>query len=347
MTGHRSVVRAADLDQDGYLDLFVGGHTTSPYYGDIPQSYLLHNDGNGHFSILDDQAAPGLGRVGMVTGACWTDINKDGRPDLVVVGEWMAPVIYVNQGGGRLRRQASPLDKLTGWWNCVEAVDVNQDGYPDLVLGNWGTNSKITASTEYPLKMWVGDFEKNGRQEQLLCVAKEGKYYPFRGKEDLESVMPSLKKRFLEYGSMAGQTVEAIFGDKLNLATLFEATTMESMLLVNDQAGGFSPRPLPIEMQWAPVFSFYSGDFDQDGKPDLLAGGNFYGVIPFEGRYDAMPPTVAWGDGKGGFRTTLPYAQALLISGEVRDIKPLHVRGSNQTRLILARSNDSLTFIGY
>jgi hypothetical protein len=344
MFGNKSVVRVADFDGDGLLDLFVGGRADAQFYGDTPRSYLLHNEGKGKFRIVTDSVAVGLGKIGMVTDACWTDLNKDGRPDLIVVGEWMPPVVFVNKNG-HLIRQHSALDELTGWWSCIQSADLNKDGYPDLLLGNYGLNSKLKASASFPLKMYVGDFDHNGIPEQLLAVQKNGKYYPFLGKEELEKQLPSLRREFPEYGEMAGKTMEEIFGNNLESSSLLQAKTLESMVLINDQHGGFIPSTLPMPLQWSPIFSFCVDDFDHDGKMDLLAGGNFYGVLPYEGRYDALPPTFARGDGKGHFDCRIPYPPELLIPGEIRDIKLLHI--GKQKALALARNNDSLVFLRY
>jgi len=344
MFGNKSVVRAADFDGDGLKDLFIGGRSNAQFYGQVPVSYLLHNDGNGKFSIVTDLLAKELSSIGMVTDASWTDLNKDGKPDLIVVGEWMAPTVFLNENG-RLVRQHSMLDTLTGMWNCIKSQDIDGDGYDDLLLGNYGLNSKLQASVAYPLRMYIGDFDENGIPEQLLAVQKNGKYYPFLGKEDLEKQLPYLRKRFPQYAEMAGKTMEEVFGDKLNTAIQLQINTMESMLLINDHKGGFIPKALPMPMQWSPIFSFAVDDFDHDGKKDLLAGGNFYGVQPFEGRYDAMPPTFGKGDGKGNFNCSIPYPPILLIPGEVRDIKKLQIRKENC--LVLARNNDSLVFLKY
>jgi enediyne biosynthesis protein E4 len=341
--GDKSVVCAGDFDGDGFQDLFVGGRVSSKFYGSTPTSYLLHNDGHGNFSIVTDEIAKGLSTIGMVTGACWTDVNKDGKPDLVVVGEWMPPTVFINHLG-KLEQQHSSLDTLTGWWCTVKSEDINGDGYPDLLLGNYGLNSKLKASVSFPIKMYVADFDNDGRQKQILSIQKKGKYYPFLGKKYLENQMPYLKKEFLGYREMAGKTTENIFGKKLDASVLFQAAALQSMVLLNDRHGGFTAVPLPAQMQWSPLFSFYADDFNRDNKKDLLAGGNFYGVIPFEGRYDAMPMTMGMGNGNGNFKCALPYEKPI-INGEIRDIKPIRIAGKKC--IIVARRNDSLVILQY
>ena len=343
---NKSVVRAADFNGDGYLDLFVGGRVDAASYGGIPTSYLLQNDGKGNFSIVTESIAPGLNKIGMVTDACWTDLNKDGKPDLVIVGEWMAPSIFINDGKKLLLSTTNTdISNLTGWWSCIKKVDINGDGYEDLLLGNYGLNSKLKASNAYPLKMYVADFDHNGIADQILSVQKNGKYYPFLGKEELEKQLPYLKKEYLSYGKMAGKTVEEIFGGQLYTAKLFQANSLQSVVLINDRKGGYIIKPLPMLMQLAPIFSFYADDFDHDGKLDIMAAGNFFGVPPYEGRYDAMPPTIAYGDGKGNLWTKLPYPEPLLIPGEFRDITPIHIK--DQKALILGRNNEPLIFLRY
>jgi hypothetical protein len=223
---------------------------------------------------------------------------------------------------------------------------LNGDGYPDLLLGNYGLNSKLNASASFPLKMYVNDFDKNGLPEQLLAVQHNGQYYPFAEKALLEKQLPYLKHQYLSYTKMAGKTVREIFGEKLDSSILLQAASMQSVVMLNDRKGGFIVKPLPAPFQWAPLFSFYTDDFNGDGQKDILAAGNFFGVTPYEGRYDAMPPTMGYGNGKGDFLTTLPHADPLLISGEIRDIQQIRI-GREQKCLILARNNDSLVFLAY
>jgi len=346
MFENKSVVRVADFDKDGDPDIFVGGRANAQSYGIIPTSYLLRNEGKGNFTIVTKQLLPHVELIGMVTDASWTDVDKDGWPDLIVTGEWMTPVLFKNNHGKFTKQKMTNEDNdLKGWWNTIQSVDVNGDGYNDLLLGNYGLNSKLTASSSYPLKMYCADMSGNGNMDQVLAVAKNKKYHPFLNKEDLEKQLPYLKKEFLSYSKMAGKTVDEIFDQRLNNAKVFEASTLASMILINDGKGHFTPSLLPPSLQWSPLFSFASFDYNHDGLLDLLAGGNFYGTQPYEGRYDAMPLAVATGDGKGNFTPVLPLEQTIRnIKGEVRDIKTIKL-AKNKTGLLVAINNGNLILL--
>jgi hypothetical protein len=346
MFENKSVVRLADFDKDGDPDIFVGGRANAQSYGIIPTSYLLQNDGKGNFTIVTKQVLPQVEHIGMVTDASWTDIDEDGWQDLIVTGEWMSPALLKNNHGKfTQQKMTNEDDNLKGWWNAIQSVDVNGDGYNDFLLGNYGLNSKLTASSSFPLKMYCTDISGNGNMDQILAVSKNGKYYPFLNKEDLEKQLPYLKKEFLSYSKMAGKAVDEIFGAGLQNAKVFEASTMASMILINDGKGHFTSSLLPPSLQWSPLFSFASFDYNHDDKPDLLAGGNFYGTQPFEGRYDAMSLALCTGDGKGNFTPVFPLERTIRnINGEVRDIKTIKL-ANNKTGLLVAINNGNLILL--
>jgi enediyne biosynthesis protein E4 len=341
--GNKSVAIAADIDKDGDMDLFIGGRVVAGTYGETPTSYLLINNGKGIFSIASDDLAPGLKKVGMVTDAEWTDIDADGWKDLVVVGEWM-PVTILKNVNGHFQNQTKKfgLDRCTGLWTSVLNVDLDNDGYEDLLVGNWGENSKLQASDKYPLDLYYGDIDKNGTQDQLLCVEKGNAYYPFLGKEELERVFPALiKKRYLNYKDMAGKTVEEIFGPGLSALKKYSANTLSSMLIKNDQ-GKFTVNKLPSSLQWSPIFSFAADDFNKDGKTDIIACGNFYGVIPYEGRYDADCGNVLLNK-KNRLQPMTNLQSGLMLDGEVRSVKKIRTIHNKQL-YVFARNNNSLVF---
>ncbi len=280
--------------------------------------------------------------MGLTTSAVFNDSNKDGKIDLVIVGDWM-PVTFLANEGKKFTdvTVASSPPKLNGWWYFINVADVNNDGNLDFILGNYGTNGKLHASDQFPLRMYLADLDANGNPDQLLCVNKNGNYYSFLGKEELEKQLPFIKKKFLEYGSAAGKPVNEIFDKKvLDNSKIFEAYHLQSGVLLNDGKGKFSWTEFPLSAQVAPVFSVLPIDLNNDGKKSLLGGGNFYGVLPYEGRYDASNLWLLQFN-KNKCQTVTLGSSGFYLQGEVRDIKVL--RSINGSRyIIVARNNDSI-----
>ena len=340
-----SCVAVGDFNGDGHPDLFIGSRVVSRSYGLIPKSHLLENDGHGRFTDVTLEKAPGLLEAGMVSSATWIDYDGDGKPDLVVAGEWM-PVRVFHQENGKLvdRTKEAGLSGTNGWWNSVEAVDLRGNGRQDLVLGNLGLNSYLHASPKEPARLYVHDFSHSGggNLEQILTFYKNGVSYPVAGRDELVKKIPSLRSKYPSYKSFGASRIEDIFpAADLSQTQVREAYTFASAVALNNGNGTFTLQPLPLEAQFAPIYATLAGDFDGDGKIDLLIGGNFYGVTPMLGRYDASYGLMLRGDGKGGFTPVDMERSGLVIEGQVRDLKSL--RGAKGERLIVvARNNDKV-----
>ena len=341
-----SSLAVGDFNADRRPDLFVGSRVVARSYGLIPKSHLLQNDGAGRFTDVTLDKAAGLSETGMVTSATWVDYDKDGKLDLVVVGEWM-PVRVFHQENGKLvdRTKEAGLADTNGWWNSVQAVDLRGNGRADLVLGNLGLNPYLRASRKEPARLYVGDFAHTGGLEQILTSYKNGVSYPVAGRDELLQKFPSLRSKYPSYASFGASRIEEIFpAADLKLAHVREAYTFASSIARNNGNGTFTLERLPLEAQIAPIYASVTGDFDGDSRTDLLVGGNFYGVIPVIGRYDASYGLMLRGSGDGRLVPLDIEDSNLVLDGQVRDLKAL--RGPNGERLIaVARNNDKLQIL--
>jgi hypothetical protein len=330
---NKSCVAVADIDHDGDQDIFIGtlAGTNANEFGHPMTSFMFLNDGKGKFEAATYQTIQ-LSDLGVVTSASFADINQDGWPDLIVTGEWMPLKIFLNDHGKFTEKD---IPGSTGLWQTLKVADVNGDGYPDILAGNWGHNSKLWAGKNGPLKLYVKDFDHNGTVEQIMCYTIDGQEYPFLAKDELERAMPVLKKAYPHYSDVAGKTVQYILYDLFKGYLELKAETLSSSCFLNDGKGNFTRTDLPDELQQAPVFSFAPL-----GGPDWLAGGNFYGVLPYEGQYDALfPSAFSYRGKKPQYIGNLPT-----LSGEVRDMKWIKGPGGKKI-LIIARNNDSPVFL--
>ncbi|WP_224995533.1 VCBS repeat-containing protein [Cesiribacter sp. SM1] len=334
-----SCIRPFDFDGDGDQDLFLGTRVKGGSYGIAPDSYLLLNDGRGKFTDATDRLAPGLRKAGMLTDARWVDWDGDRQTDLVVVGDWMPVKLYKNSGGKLVEAQAPA--QTSGFWQTIQAADFDGDGDMDFVAGNIGTNTKLRKGAGATLQLYVKDIDSNGTLEHIIAYPVADKWYPLAGKDELGKQLPLINKKFNDYQSFAGKTLEQVFDKgELEGAQKLEVNCFESLYLENLGGGSFRKHILPAQAQVSKIFALHLADVDGDQLPDVLLGGNLHGVSSYQGRYDASYGLVLKGVGKGSFTPILPASAGFVLQGEVRDIKTL--KTASGELLLVARNNAPL-----
>jgi hypothetical protein len=342
-----SCVRAADIDGDGDLDLFVGGRSVSGAYPSSPVSHIFQNDG-GKFTDITARLCPDLVHGGMITDALWSDFNNDGRPDLVVVGEWMPVTFYKNTGNGFTKiNSTTGIDTHVGWWNSIVAGDFNNDGNIDYIAGNLGQNSNYKASFTQPMTIMGKDVDDNGSFDAMIfCFmkAEDGsqKPFPMHTRDDLISQLISIRKKYPTYSGFGRATMHDLWSDKdKENALILKATDMNTSFIENKGNGKFSISPMPIAAQIAPVYGMIAKDIDLDGNLDLLMAGNDYGMEPFTGRHDAFMGLYLKGNGKGVFKNFSMAESGLCISGDAKGFATVQSAKGNEV-FIATQNQDSL-----
>jgi hypothetical protein len=281
-----SVVKTLDYDKDGDLDIFMANNSVNNRFGSMPDCYLLNND-KGIFKIVENET---FSKIGMVTDILFDDFNKDGKVDIITIGEWMKPIFFANTNG-KFKNVTETVfpEKSNGLWQSIIPFDIDNDGDKDYLVGNWGMNSKFKASQEFPMKMYYDDFDANGTFETIVAIEKNGKYYTTAGLDELaEQFSGLLKKKFNSYKSFAGKALEEVFDPKmLEKARFYEVHNLKSGYLRNDK-GKFTFVPFSNKMQVSPITCFVKGNFDADTKEEVFSAGNYFGVSPYHSRFDGF-----------------------------------------------------------
>lgn len=319
------VVLPIDFEGDGDLDLFVGTRSIPNNYGLPPRSYLFENDGKGKFTNIAAAVAPEFETLGMVTDAKWVNVTGDEKPELVVIGEWMAPRIF-SYTNGKLESVETNLDEFPGWWYALETDDVDGDGDMDLIMGNRGENFYFTGTKEAPAKLWIWDFDGNGTIEKIITQNINGKDMPVHSKQELTNQLVKLKKQNLKHTEYAKRSIQEIFSEEsLKRAYTYEASWFKSAVAINDGNGQFTLKALPAEVQFSCVCDIYCTDLNGDGKKDMLLGGNESGFTPQFSKLDASFGHVLINQGNGDYQRMENMETGFFVKGEVKQLTPITI----------------------
>jgi len=335
-------IASADVDLDGDLDLFVGG---GYIYGKYPQSYksqLLINNGKGVF----ENKPTSISTIGSVKDAIWLDLNKNKNMELIVVSEWHAISIFEYKNNALTDVTEKYIDtNFNGLWHTIHAADFDGDGDEDLVIGNLGLNSQLSATSTEPLELFHGDFDDNGSVDPLLCYYIDGKSYPFISRDDLIGQLPHLKKNYLYFEDYANAQIQDILTKgQFKMAKKQIVTTLETIYLENNH-GKFIKKDLPMNAQIAPVHAIQSFDVNNDGNLDIITGGNTLNTRVKLGRLDGNHGQILLGNGKGNFKP-MPYAQSNFnINGSIRQVEKITI--GHKIHLLFGVNNEAFQLFEY
>jgi hypothetical protein len=344
-----SCVEGADIDQDGDVDLFIGGRLLEGKYPHAPRSYVLRND-DGKFTDITKSLNPELANPGLVSSAAWADVDNDGKPDLVIAGEWMPVRIFKNAGKEFLEMTAKyGLTQTSGWWNCVKSADLNGDGFMDIIAGNTGRNSFFNSFVENPVQIVAKDFDNNGSIDPIITYYNEfdGERFIVHNRLVLIDQLPKVKGRFETFTQYAVTPFQQAFTpEELDGAPTLDARKLESVVLINKNGQSFRVVDLPDIAQISTVNDVVIDDINGDRHADLILIGNNYDQETLFGRFDASLGMVLLGDGAFNW-TALPHsASGFLADGNVRYIELLRSASGRKT-LLVSNNNGPLQFFVY
>lgn len=330
------------MDNDGDIDLFIGGRHKPWEYPTPVSSRILQNN-QGVFKDVTKSMAKDLLNIGMVTDGVWVDYNNDGNTDLILTGEWM-PLTFIKNDKGNFINDTgnSGLQNTNGWWYSIDAADMDQDGDMDIIAGNLGLNYKYKASEKEPFEVHYDDFDGNGKKDIVLSYYNFGEQFPLRGKSCSTQQIPEISKKFKSYNTFASANLADVYGiSNLQSALNYKAKTFASSYFENKGNGQFKMTPLPNEAQISNIDDILIDDFNKDGHKDLLIVGNMYPAEVETTRNDASVGLYLKGDGKGYFEPVASEKSGFFISGDAKKMEKIKIKGTEV--IITALNNNSLT----
>ncbi|MFC2109142.1 VCBS repeat-containing protein [Bacteroidota bacterium] len=321
-------ITTADFDKDGDVDVFVGSRVIHGKYPISNDSYLLENK-NGNLVDVTKQKFENQNDIQMVNDVLFTDFDKDGDVDLLVVGEWMSVAVFENINNKFTIKKIPELIGANGWYQSISEMDIDNDGYKDYIIGNWGLNNKFQPSKEKPLHIYSDYFDANKTYDVVLSkVSKKGELLPVRGKQCSTQQVPSLQKNIKSYKQFASLSLGGIYGETtLKKAVHFTTHTLETKLLRNNKGKSFEWQALPKQVQFGPSLGTEVADVNNDGYKDIIGVGTVYEAEVETIRYDASKGYVLLGDENGQF--TYKTEMSGFTSKQSKAIQKISIKGED------------------
>ena len=340
-----STISSDDIDNDGDKDLFVGTRLNPGSYGTQTKNFILINNGKGIFSDVTSQYLGNDKIMKMVTDSEFIDIDNDGKNELVVVGEWMPILVFKNLNNKFLNISDSlGLSKTNGLYNEIHCLDINNDGFNDIIIGNYGLNSMFKASVDKPLTLYVNDFDKNGRTEQILGMYYDDSLYPIVQLKDLWMQLPYLKKEYLKFEIYKNKKMnELLDKSAMKNTKILEVYNLASLILKNESGIKFQIDTLPFMAQISPIYSILSDDLNNDGYNDIILGGNLSEIKPEFGPSKASYSSLFIGNKDSKFEYITSNKSGIFIDGDLRDLVKMKI--NKKDSYIFALNNSKIKIL--
>ncbi len=297
-------IRAADLDQDGDLDVVLAN--------EFQANTILLNDGNGNFTTAIG-ALPT--RIQDSEDVAIADFNGDGWLDLVFcseddisLGEQNVHEYYVGSTEGTFT--TGPDELADSEANAVITADINQDGWPDLLFGNNGPTTlllndqsgsfvqnedRIPAINRTTQDLLLVDLTGDGHADLIEGNENGNRYFVNDGSgfftDETAERFPgisNLETRKVVAGDVDGDNDLDLF---LCNVAFQPGRNPQNRLFINDGAGNFTDAtstqlPLDLDLTLDAIII----DLDADNDLDIFVA-NIAGV----------PQKVYRNDGAGSF----------------------------------------------
>lgn len=320
----------------GAMTLFAGGRFVPRRYPEPAASHIFtFRDGSW---VEEKSYADVFSKLGLVTGALWTDLDNDGASELVVSCEWGSIRIFDFSGPAvREKTKECGLDQLTGRWQSVTAADVNSDGQMDLIAGNWGANTFYNQASDHQAHLFFGDFNGQGRVEMIEGYRRannSNQVVPWRDMENLGAALPWLRQKFASHAAFADAGIVQVLAGKI--ATELKTSSLQTTVFIN-RSGTFVPQALPAEAQYTPVFGIVATDFRAGGSTELALAQNFFAVREEDGSLDAGRALLL--QSTNNHFVPMPGSESGFVAyGEQRGLAALDFNKDGRTDLVLAQN---------